>query len=228
MSIRYSVVIPVYNEEESVGPLEKSIRETMDSLKEPYEIIFVNDGSNDGTLLQLKNLKRANPYLHIITLEENSGQTASLRVGFQMAKGDVIISMDGDLQNDPKDIPVLLDKLKEGYDIVCGWRRIRHDTIWKKCASKIANVIQGMVFKTGLHDISCTLRAYRRDSLKDVDLGWNGAHRFLPYLLYRNKKRIAEVEARHHPRRYGRPKYNPMKMLKTSKDFLKLLIRKKI
>lgn len=226
--IKYSVVIPVYNEEESVGELEKSVRETMSSLKEPYEIVFVNDGSTDGTLSRLKELKKENPYINIVTLESNSGQTVSLKVGFQIAMGEIIISMDGDLQNDPRDIPLLLDKVNEGFDVVCGWRRKRHDSVWKKAASRMANIIQGAVFKSNLHDISCTLRAYRRDALKGLDLGWNGAHRFLPYLILRNNRKVAEVEVNHHPRKYGKSKYKPTKIFKTSKDFLNILITRKI
>ncbi len=228
MDIKYSIVIPVYNEQGAVMPLEKSIRDVMESLKKPYEIIFINDGSDDGTFSVLKRIKETSPNLHIVTLEENSGQTASLRIGLQLAKGDVIISMDGDLQNDPNDIPVLLDKLKEGYDCVCGWRRKRYDSIWKKVASRIANTIQGRVFKSNLHDISCTLRAYKREALKDVDLTFDGAHRFIPYLMLRKNRRVAEVEVRHHPRKFGKSKYNPLKILKTSKDFFKLLGDKKI
>lgn len=228
ISVKYSVIVPVYNEEESLYPLEKSIRETMESLKEPYEIIFINDGSSDNTLPRLKELKKTNPHLNIVTLEQNSGQTASLRIGFQMAKGEAVISMDGDLQNDPSDIPALLEKLRENYDAVCGWRRRRHDSLWKKAASKIANLIQGAVFKSNLHDISCTLRAYKREAVKGLDLDWKGAHRFIPYLLIRNQKKIAEVEVNHRPRRYGKSKYKPTKIFKTSKDFLNLLITRKI
>ena len=228
MSIKYSIVIPVYNEEGSVGPLENSLRGAMKSLKEPYELIFINDGSTDGTLFKLKKLKERNSSLNIVTLEKNSGQTMSLRVGFQMARGRIVVSMDGDLQNDPRDIPTLVRKLEEGYDCVCGWRRKRHDSLWKKAASRIANIVQGAVFKSSLHDISCTLRAYKKDSLKGMDLGWSGAHRFIPYLMIRNKRKIAEVEVRHHPRKYGKSKYSPAKMFKTSSDFIKLLIEKRI
>jgi len=226
VKVRYSVVIPVYNEEESIGPLEESIRDVMESLGEPYEIIFVNDGSTDKTLPGLKELKKKNPHLNILTLEENSGQTVSLKVGFQMARGDIIITMDGDLQNDAKDIPRLLDRLRSDYDVVCGWRRKRFDSLWKKAASKIANIVQGSVFKSNLHDISCTLRAYKREALKDLDLSWNGAHRFIPYLLINNKKRAGEVEVTHHPRRYGKSKYRPTKIFKTIRDFLRLLSRR--
>jgi len=225
---KYSIVIPVYNEEESVLPLEKSARETMESLGKPYEIIFINDGSTDGTLANLKSLRSDNPNLNIVTLEKNSGQTASLRVGFQIAKGDVVVSMDGDLQNDAKDIPHLLKKIDEGYDVVCGWRKDRHDSLWKKAASKIANLVQGTVFKSNLHDISCTLRAYRRESLRDLDLSWSGAHRFIPYLLIRRNRKISEVVVTHHARKYGKSKYSPTKIFRTSRDFVKLLIERKI
>lgn len=228
MNVKYSVVVPVYNEEESVGPLARSIKEAMDPLAEAYEIIFVNDGSTDATLSHLKEVKKADPRLSIVTLEENSGQTASLKVGFEMAKGQVVISLDGDLQNDAQDIPLLLDKLKEGHDVVCGWRKKRHDSLWKKTASKIANIVQSMVFKSHLHDISCTLRVYKKAALKDVDLSWNGAHRFIPYLLQKYDKKITEVEVKHHARRYGKSKYKPTKIFKTIKDFLRLLITRKI
>ena len=223
MKIRYSVVVPVYNEEGSVAPLEKSIREAMEPLKEKYEIIFVNDGSTDATLARLKELSKSNLHLNVVTLEKNSGQTASLRVGFEVARGDVIISMDGDLQNDAGDIPQFLSKIDMGYDVVCGWRRKRHDSLWKKSASRIANIVQRAIFKSNLHDISCTLRAYKKDVLKGIDLSWSGAHRFIPYLLLSKAKRITEVEVTHHARKFGKSKYKPTKIFKTIIDFFRLL-----
>ncbi|MEE8360200.1 MAG: glycosyltransferase family 2 protein [Candidatus Omnitrophota bacterium] len=225
---KYSVVIPVYNEEDSVEPLEKGIREVLETLREPYEIIFVNDGSTDSTLSRLKKLKENNENLHVVSLEKNSGQTASLRMGFNIARGGVVVSMDGDLQNDPKDIPLLIDKLKEGYDVICGWRKRRHDSLWKKVSSRIANIVQNVVFKSHLHDLACTLRVYKKESLDDLDLSWNGAHRFIPYILMKHNNKISEVEVRHHPRLYGKSKYRPTKIFKTIKDFLKLLILRKI
>lgn len=227
-NIKYSVVIPVYNEEDSVGPLEADITETMEGLKEPYEIIFVNDGSTDGTSVRLNELMASNRNLHVVTLEKNCGQTASLKTGFDRSRGEAVISMDGDLQNDPKDIPMLLDKLNEGNDVVCGWRRKRHDSLWKKASSKFANIIQGVILKSHLHDISCTLRVYRKKSLEGVDLSWNGAHRFIPYILLRHGSKISEIEVHHHPRKYGKSKYKPTKIFKAIKDFLKLLILRKI
>jgi hypothetical protein len=136
--------------------------------------------------------------------------------------------MDGDMQNDPADIPSLLARLREGYDVVCGWRRHRHDSLWKKAASKMANIIQNVVFKSHLHDLACTLRVYTKEALAEIDLGWNGAHRFIPYLLLKHGSRIAEVEVNHHARKYGKSKYRPTKIFKTMKDFLKLIITRKI
>lgn len=224
-NVKYSIVIPVYNEEESVGPLNASIKKAMDPLNEPYETIFVNDGSNDATPARLKELKKADPHIRIITLDENSGQTLSLKVGFEVSTGDIVISMDGDLQNDPQDIPLLLDKMKQGYDVVCGWRRDRHDSLWKKAASKTANIIQGATFKSSLHDISCTLRAYTRDAIESLDLSWAGAHRFIPYLLISKGKKIAEVVVHHHARKFGKSKYSPTKIFKTSRDFIRLFLK---
>jgi len=228
MSIKYSIVIPVYNEEDSVIPLAEGLFKSMDSLREPYEVVFVNDGSDDRTLPRLLELSRSNGALRVLTLKKKSGQTASLKSGFETARGDIVISMDGDLQNDPADIPALLMKMEEGYDVVCGWRRKRHDSLWKKIASKLANIIQNLVFKSHLHDLACTLRAYRKKALNGVDLSWNGAHRFIPYLLLKHDSRIAEVEVHHHPRMYGKSKYKPTKIFKTIKDFLTLIILRKI
>ncbi len=226
--VKYSIVIPAYNEEDSVKPLAASIKDAMEPLAEPYEIIFVNDGSTDKTLPRLKEAAAGDDMINIITLERNSGQTASLNAGFAAAGGGIVISMDGDMQNDPADIPSLLAKLDEGYDVVCGWRRRRFDTQWKKVSSKMANVIQNVVFKSHLHDLACTLRAYKKEHLAVLDLGWNGAHRFIPYLLLKHGSRIAEVEVHHHARRYGRSKYKPTKIFKTIKDFLRLIITRKI
>lgn len=227
-NVKYSVVIPVYNEEGSVEPLENSVRKTMTKLEEPYELIFVNDGSSDDTLPRLEKLKESNKNMDVITLEKHSGQTASLRAGFERARGDVVVSMDGDLQNDPADIPQLLSKLNEGYDVVCGWRKKRHDLLWKKMASRAANFFQRILFNSHLHDLACTLRVYKKKALDSIDLSWNGAHRFIPYLLLKHNNKIAEVEVNHHARMYGKSKYRPTKIFKTVKDFLKLIILRKI
>jgi hypothetical protein len=118
--------------------------------------------------------------------------------------------------------------MKDGYDVVCGWRKKRHDSLWKKLTSKAANIFQNLILKSHIHDISCTLRVYRKGALRGVDLNWNGAHRFLPYILLKHDKRIAEIEVTHHPRLYGKSKYKPTKIFKTIKDFVKLLIQRKI
>jgi len=221
----YSVVIPVCNEEESVAPLYESLKKVMDSLGGKYEIIFINDGSTDETLYRLRDMEKKDQSLFIISFGKNLGQTASLKVGFQMAKGKVVISMDGDLQNDPEDIPRLLEKLKEGYDAVCGWRRKRFDSPWKKYVSKFANITQRAIFRSNLHDISCTLRVYKNECVKDIDLSRPGMHRFIPYLLMEKKRNLSEVEANHHPRSYGKSKHGPRKVFKVVYDFLSLAIR---
>lgn len=225
--IEYSVVIPVYNEEDSVRPLYESLKEVMDSLGKSYEIIFVNDGSTDRTLRNLREIEKSDPLLFVISFGRNLGQTASLKVGFQLAKGEIVVSMDGDLQNDPRDIPALLKKLDEDYEVVCGWRKKRFDSVWKKSVSRFANVIQNAVFRSHLHDISCTLRAYRRECVKDLDLARPGLHRFIPYLLMEKQhNKMAEIEVSHHPRAYGKSKHGPQKVFKVTYDFMKFALRR--
>ncbi len=225
--IEYSVVVPVYNEEESITPLYESIKVVMDSLHKHYEIIFVNDGSTDSTLSIMRDMEKKDPNLFVVSFGKNLGQTASLKVGFQMAKGKVVISMDADMQNDPKDIPTLLKKLNEGYDVVCGWRRKRIDSLWKKGVSKFANIVQRTAFRSNLHDISCTLRAYKNECVKDIDLTTPGMHRFIPYLLLERDRRIGEVMVNHHPRIYGKSKHGPKKIFKVCYDFARLAARQR-
>ena len=221
----YSIVIPVCNEEESIGPLHESIKKVMSSLGGKHEIIFINDGSTDETLQGLRDMEKNDPSLFVVSFGKNLGQTAALKVGFQMAKGKVVISMDGDLQNDPEDIPKLLEKLNEGYDAVCGWRRKRFDSPWKKYVSKFANITQRAIFKSNLHDISCTLRVYKNECVKDIDLSKAGMHRFIPYLLLEKGRKLSEVESHHHPRSYGKSKHGPSKVFRVVSDFLALAVR---
>ena len=224
--IEYSVVIPVCNEEGSIMPLYESLKEVMNSLGKEHEIIFVNDGSTDGTLRKLRDMENKDSSLFVISFGKNLGQTASLKVGFQLAKGNVMISMDGDLQNDPKDIPSLLKKLAEGYDAVCGWRRKRYDSIWKKGVSKFANIFQNIAFGSHLHDISCTLRVYKKECIKDLELTRPGMHRFIPYFLIEKKRKIGEVRVNHHARIHGKSKHGPRKIFKVTLDFVKLTVRR--
>lgn len=225
--MKYSVVVPFFNEEESVRPLYDSIKRVMESLRSEYELIFVNDGSGDKTPGILEEIAQKDKSVIKIDNKVRSGQTASLRAGFARAKGEVIISMDGDMQNDPNDIPKLIAELNKKYDFICGWRYPRKDPVSKKAASWFGNFTQKLVFKSNLHDISCTLRAYTRDSIKALPLKKEGAHRFIPYLLMMNGKRPSEVKVHHLPRTYGKTKYGFTRSFKVAYDFLTLIFNRK-
>jgi len=224
--IKVSVVIPLYNEERSVGPLYSALKASMDGLGEPYEIIFINDGSTDATPSELDRIGRDDGRVSIIVLEARSGQTEALRRGFREAKGDVIVSMDGDLQNDAADIPKLITELKKGYDFVCGWRHKRIDPVSKKVASGFGNFVQRNIFKSHLHDISCTLRAYTKEAIGELPLKRKGAHRFIPYLLMMKGKRASEVRVDHHSRPFGKTKYGFFRSFRVARDFLTLIFNR--
>lgn len=221
--MEYSVVIPFFNEEGSVGLLYDSVKNVMDSLASPYEMIFVNDGSTDKTPSILREIAERDGNLAVINSDRRRGQTASLKLGFEKARGHIIISMDGDMQNDPNDIPRLISELKKGYDFVCGWRHLRKDPLSKKIASRFANLVQNNVFKSHLHDISCTLRAYRSNAIKELSLKKEGAHRFIPYLLIMKGKKASEIKVNHLPRLYGKTKYGMGRSFKVAYDFLTMV-----
>ncbi len=202
-----SVVIPAYNEEENVPILYEKLKKVLDSLGEDYEIIFVDDGSTDGTYQRLKQLAEKDSRLKVIRFKRNYGQTAAMSAGFEHAKGDVIITLDADLQNDPEDIPILLEKLKEGYHVVSGWRKDRKDPfLSRRLPSIIANWLISKITGVHLHDYGCTLKAYRAEVVKDLEL-FGDMHRFLPALTKRRGAKITEVVVRHHPRMFGKSKY---------------------
>jgi glycosyltransferase involved in cell wall biosynthesis len=202
-----SVVIPAYNEEGNVPILYEKLKKVLDGLGQDYEIIFVDDGSNDGTYQRLKQLAERDSRLKIIRFKRNYGQTAAMSAGFEHAKGDVIITLDADLQNDPEDIPILLEKLEEGYHIVSGWRKDRKDPfLSRKLPSMVANWLISKITGVHLHDYGCTLKAYRAEVVKDLEL-FGDMHRFLPALTKRRGAKITEVVVRHHPRMFGKSKY---------------------
>ncbi len=202
-----SIVVPAYNEEESIPALYRKLKEVLDELNEDYEIIIVDDGSTDRTPEILEEIAEKDKRVKVIRFRRNYGQTAAMYAGFEHASGDVIITMDADLQNDPEDIPKLLQKVEEGYDIVSGWRKDRKDPfLSRKLPSRIANWIISKVTGVHLHDYGCTLKAYRRDIAKNYRL-YGDMHRFLPALAKRFGARITEVPVKHHPRIYGSSKY---------------------
>lgn len=198
-----SIVVPLYNEEGNVAELHKRIHEAVQRLGRPFEIIFVDDGSKDKTLEEAKTLSP----LKLITFRKNFGQTAAFDAGFKAAKGEIIITLDGDLQNDPADIPLLLEKMAEGYDVVSGWRFKRQDPWSKKIPSRIANLLRKVLINDRIHDSGCSLKAYKRECFDDVDL-FGEMHRFIPAILELEGYKIGEVKVSHHPRVHGVTKYN--------------------
>jgi glycosyltransferase involved in cell wall biosynthesis len=202
-----SVVIPVYNEDESILSLYQGILNVCELLGKSYEVVFVDDGSQDQTFDILEGIHRQDHRVKVIRFRRNYGQTAAMAVGFQYAKGQTIISMDGDLQNDPADIPRLLDKLEEGYDVVCGWRKERKDKfISRRVPSVIANWLIRMITGVPIHDNGCSLKAYQARVIKRVAL-YSELHRFIPAMSTLAGARIAEIEVQHHARRFGKSKY---------------------
>ena len=202
-----SIVVPVYNEEDNVRPLFEKIQAVCETIGDAYEVLFIDDGSEDETFNVLSELCKQEPQLVVIRFQKNAGQTAAMAAGFECARGERIVSMDGDLQNDPIDIPRLLEKLNEGYDLVCGWRKERQDKfLTRRVPSIIANWIIGKVTGVPIHDNGCSLKAYRASVIKQVPL-YGEMHRFIPAMTTIVGARITEIVVSHHPRRFGKSKY---------------------
>ncbi len=216
----YSVVIPLYNEVENVEPLYRELKPVLDQLGAPYEVIFVDDGSRDGTFEVLLKLYREDPTVHLVRLSRNFGQTAALAAGFDFARGAIIIAMDGDLHHDPQDIPRLLEKLQQGYDIVSGWRRDRPDDfLTRRLPSRIANWIMARLSGVPLRDFGSTFKAYRREIIKNIRL-YGELHRFIPALASLVGARIAEIPVRARPRYRGQSKYGLSRTIRVLLDFI--------
>lgn len=217
-----SIVIPLHNEEENVARLHEKLHASLSPIGKSYEIILVDDGSTDRTFEILEEIKKNDPLLRVIKFRGNFGQSAATAAGFDLAVGDVIITLDGDLQNDPADIPRILQKLDEGYDVVSGWRKSRKDKLLlRKVPSKIANRIICKVTDVQLHDTGCALKAYRSEIVKRINL-YGELHRFLPALARIEGARIAEMEVTHHPRLFGKSKYNLTRTYKVIMDLMSL------
>lgn len=217
-----SIVIPIYNEEENVAILHDSISQVMKTLDKSYEIVFVDDGSTDNTVSILRTVQQKDFHTRIIKFRGNFGQSAAMAAGFDAARGETVVAMDGDLQNDPNDIPKLLYKLAEGYDVVSGWRKNRKDKlIIRKIPSKIANKIICSVTKVKLHDTGCSLKAFRKAIIKRISL-YGELHRFIPALAKLEGAKITEIVVNHHPRKYGESKYNITRTFRVIMDLSSL------
>ncbi len=225
--IRVSIVIPVHNEEESAPILCDKILQAMRAVTESYEVVFVDDGSTDATFDRLRRKGSLDERIKIIKFRSNYGQSAAMAAGFKHAKGEYIISMDGDLQNDPRDIGRMIHMLGDDCDMICGWRRRRKDTlILRKIPSKIANYLIRMITRVNIHDTGCSLRAYKSGIVKRIAL-YGELHRFIPALCRIEGARIKEVEVNHHSRMYGTSKYSIIRTVKVLMDMttMSLFIR---
>lgn len=223
-SIALSIVIPVYNERENVSRLYEKLKSVLFHFPYGYEILVVDDGSKDGTFGVLKNIAQKDKRFRVIRLRRNFGQSAAMAVGFRAARGKKIITMDGDLQNDPEDIPLLLQKLEQGYDVVSGWRKNRKDKMLvRKIPSWIANRLICSVTDVRLHDTGCALKAFRKEVVDRIRL-YGELHRFLPALARVEGASITEMVVRHHPRRFGKSKYTLTRTFKVLMDMTSLYL----
>ena len=218
-AVEISIVVPLYNEQDNLEPLVERIREVLSRLNRTYEIIFVDDGSTDGSFQVIQRLHERQDVIRAVRFRKNHGKSAALSIGFQEARGEVIITMDADLQDDPEEIPNLLSKLEEGYDLVSGWKRKRRDPVSKTLPSKVFNRVTCLISGIRIHDINCGLKAYRREVTESIRV-YGELHRYLPVLAHWQGFRIAEIKVRHHPRLHGRSKFGAGRFVKGFLDLL--------
>ncbi|MFQ5676053.1 MAG: glycosyltransferase family 2 protein [bacterium] len=220
--IEYSVVVPLMNEEENVELLHDRIVDAFEAMGKPYEIIFVDDGSTDKTVNILEKIRLRDKNLNVIKFRKNFGQSAAMGAGFRFSRGEIIIAMDGDLQNDPADIPKLVAKLDDGFDVVSGWRKNRKDKmIIRKLPSRIANRLIQFLTRVEIHDTGCSLKAYRKEIIKKVRV-YGELHRFIPALARIEGAKVGEVVVTHHPRKFGKSKYKITRTFKVVMDLTTL------
>jgi dolichol-phosphate mannosyltransferase len=201
-----SIIIPVYNERSNLILLQDKLETELVRLKLSYEIIFIDDGSNDGSFHLIESMQKNNPYIRLIQFGHNHGQSAAFAAGFKAAKGNIFVTLDADLQNNPADIPLLLAKI-DSYDVVCGWRHKRNDPWIKRLSSKIGNAVRNRLSEEEIADTGCSLKAFRRECFDNINL-FKGMHRFFPTLIKMEGFRVTQVKVSHHPRLHGESKYN--------------------
>lgn len=224
---RLSIVVPIFNERENVGPLHEALTHALTLFGRSYEVVLVDDGSTDGTRDALRAIAAEDPHVRLVLFRRNYGQTAAMAAGFRACRGRTIVSMDGDLQNDPADIGRLVEKLEQGFDVVCGWRRHRQDrAMTRLLPSRIANFLIARVTGARIHDTGCSLKAYRSWVVRSLNL-YSDMHRFLAALGAGLGARITELPVRHHPRRAGKSKYGLGRVFRVLADLIgiKMLIQ---
>jgi glycosyltransferase involved in cell wall biosynthesis len=217
-----SVVVPVYNEEQSLRPLYESLAAQLDTQGRSYEFVFVDDGSTDGSFSVLQALHDCDPHVRVVRFRRNFGKTPALVAGFAHSRGEVVFTMDADLQDDPAEIPQFLARLSEGYDLVSGWKYPRLDPITKTVPSFFFNRMVSWTTGVRLHDMNCGFKAYRRELIDDLKL-YGELHRFIPVLAHRRGFRVTEVKVRHHPRKYGKSKFGARRFVRGFLDLLMVL-----
>lgn len=214
-----SVVIPLFNEEESLPGLYAQLKSVLERLNKQYEIIFVDDGSRDGSFSVLESFHKENKRIKVVQFRRNFGKAAALSAGFKYAKGDVIITMDADLQDNPEEIPNFLNKLKEDYDLVLGWRFKRKDSVSKILPSKLFNHLTSVLTRVSVHDFNCGFKAYRREVVREIDL-YGELHRYTAVLAHWRGYKVGEIRIRHYPRAYGRSKYGAERLFRGLVDLV--------
>lgn len=217
--IELSIIIPVYNEGESIKVLCQELLPVLKSLKKTYEVIFVDDGSRDQTITRLMEIRRSNKDVKIVQLQGNFGKASALQAGFDQAKGECLITLDGDLQDDPKEIPKFLKKIRNGYDLVCGWKYERKDSLEKIIFSKVANFFTRKATGVKVHDMNCGFKVYKKIVIENLSL-YGEMHRYVPALVARKGFKIGEIKIDHRSRRYGRSKYDLKRLLRGFFDFI--------
>ena len=218
---KVSILVPLYNEEESLNPLVVEIKNALKRISIDYEIMFIDDGSTDKSLSIIKELSKKDPKIKYISFRRNYGKSAALQVGFKAVTGDAVITMDADLQDDPAEIMNLLSKLDEGYDLVSGWKKVRHDPFIKKHSSKFFNYMTRLFSGIKIHDFNCGLKGYRKETVESVEL-YGELHRYIPVLAGWKGYKVTEVVVRHHPRKYGVTKFGISRFFKGFIDLISL------
>lgn len=220
---KVSVIIPAYNEEDSLYPLSIELKKVFNELKDyEFEVIIIDDGSTDNSLKVLNEIRKEDPRFKIISFQKNYGKSAALSVGFKYATGDLIITMDADLQDDPNEIPNLIKKIDEGFDLVSGWKKVRFDPFIKKYSSRLFNFVTSLLTGIKIHDFNCGLKIYRKEVTQAIKV-YGEMHRYLPVLAHWKGFRVGEIIVKHHPRRYGKTKFGASRFLKGFLDLITIL-----
>jgi glycosyltransferase involved in cell wall biosynthesis len=221
-----SVIVPLFNEEESVVELSITLKKVLERLKVNYEVIFIDDGSTDSSFLKINEINHLNNRFKCIKFKRNYGKSAALSAGFQTANGDYIITMDADLQDDPEEIPALISKLNDGYDLVSGWKKKRHDPFIKKHTSKLFNFVTSRLVGLKLHDYNCGLKAYKKDVIKNIKV-YGEMHRYIPAIAFLSGYKVTEVPVTHHPRKFGKTKFGSSRFINGLLDLITVLFTTK-